>query len=102
MYELIRNELLYVQTIESSKQPNGKAVVKSCVETVVGYNIDTPTQIESIPPKEEIAGKTAELHFVEGQLQWKYIDKQPTKDDYISELENQVLLLTDQLTGGIL
>ncbi|MNP39917.1 hypothetical protein D3C76_1335120 [compost metagenome] len=55
--------------------PNQNAILTTIVCKVFGYDSGEAIDIEKIPEKEDKPGKIAELHYVEGSLEWVYKDK---------------------------
>lgn len=96
MYELINNQLLKVETVQTERQT---AIVKTGFTTVYGNVYDEELVFDAIPEKQEIEGKIAELHFdtETKSLKWVYKDIPMIHEEYIEQLENQLLLSQEGL-----
>lgn len=91
MYELFMGQLLKVETFESPNQPNGQAIIKNTVATVTGYDIDETLFFETIPSKNEPENKTGELHYINNELVWVYVDKPKDLTEQVENLKEEDL-----------
>jgi hypothetical protein len=85
MYKLVNGQLLNIIEVVT---PNQIALVTTTAHSVQGYDSDVPIDIDTVPDKNEPPGQIGELHYTNGALEWVYVDKPPTVDDSISNLES--------------
>ena len=59
--------------------------------------IDRAIKVESLPEKQEIEGKVAELKIVDKQPVWEYKDKPRDTSDEVQELKQRIKTLENLL-----
>lgn len=91
MYELFMGQLQKVEIFESSNQPNGQATIKSTVATVTGYDVDETLFFETIPQKNESENTIGELHYINNELVWVYVDKPKDLTEQVAKLKEEDL-----------
>ncbi|MNO28119.1 hypothetical protein D3C76_180060 [compost metagenome] len=94
MYKLVNGQLLQIIEVVT---PNQTSLITTTVCPVIGYDSDVPIDFETMPEKEDQPGKTAELHYIEGNLVWVYVDppKAPDINIIAAELVKQELSSLD-------
>ena len=84
MYKLVNGQLLNIIEVVT---PNQIALVTTTAHSVVGYDSAEPIEIESIPERNDVAGKDSALHYINGELQWVYTDRPLTLEEQVTILK---------------
>lgn len=90
MYKLVSGQLYEIIEVVT---PNQIALVTTTAHSVQGYDSDVPIDIESIPEKNEPVGQKGELHYINGALEWVYVNTPQTVEDRLKVSEDAILAL---------